>query len=215
MLVLAIDTSTSTIVTGVVRDGSTLAERILVDSGLHNEELIPRIQEVLQEANLTFADLDAVVVGCGPGLFTGLRVGMATAAALGDALHIPVHGVCSLDAIAQRIDAPTALVTIDARRREVFWARYTERTRTQGPEVAAPQSLTENADVVNVPKHLSDLIPAQGRRTYLHPTPAALIACADFQSPAEPLKALYLRRPDVKEPKPKPKSPAVPDVELR
>ena len=77
-------------------------------------------------------DLDAVVVGCGPGPFTGLRVGMATAAAYGQALGIAVHGVCSLDAIG--IDtAGEVLVVTDARRREVYWARYRDGVRVEGP----------------------------------------------------------------------------------
>ncbi|MDO4686239.1 MAG: tRNA (adenosine(37)-N6)-threonylcarbamoyltransferase complex dimerization subunit type 1 TsaB [Corynebacterium sp.] len=214
MLVLAIDTSTSTIVTGVVRDGETLSERILVDSGLHNEELVPQIQQVLCEADANFSDITAVVVGCGPGLFTGLRVGMATGAAIGDALGVPVFGVCSLDAIARRIDAANVLVTVDARRREVFWARYNNGECIAGPGVDAPSVLVEAADVVNVPEYLAAQIPAAGKRTYLCPTPASLVSCADFSSTPGPLVAQYLRRPDVKEPKQKPKSPAIPDVEL-
>ena len=83
------------------------------------------------------ADLDAVVVGCGPGPFTGLRVGMATAAAYGHALGIPVYGVCSLDAIG--VDtAGDVLVVTDARRREVYWARYRDGVRVDGPAVNAP-----------------------------------------------------------------------------
>src|SRR5204862_198305 len=78
------------------------------------------------------ADLDAVVVGTGPGPFTGLRVGMVTAAAIGDAVDVPVYGVCSLDAIAVVAAAPWfggrtgegLLVVTDARRREVDWAAY-------------------------------------------------------------------------------------------
>ncbi len=83
------------------------------------------------------ADLNAVVVGCGPGPFTGLRVGMATAAAYGHALGIPVYGVCSLDAIGGQTTGETLVVT-DARRREVYWARYRDGVRIDGPAVSAP-----------------------------------------------------------------------------
>ena len=96
MLILAIDTSTPTLVTGLVRDGVTVAERILPKCREQEERLVPCVQECLAEVDATFQDVTAIVVGCGPGPFTGLRVGMATAAAFGDALGVPVHGVCSL-----------------------------------------------------------------------------------------------------------------------
>lgn len=212
VLVLAIDTSTPTVVSGLVRDGHTIAQRILPDCRHHNESLVPAIQQCLAEAAAEFAELDAVVVGCGPGPFTGLRVGMVTGAALADALQIPVYGVCSLDAIAQRIDAATLLVATDARRREVYWARYINGERVAGPEVAVPQSLAEPAEVVNVPARYAAAIPAAGRRVDMHPIPESLVSVAVFDGSPAPLTPLYLRRPDAKEPKPKPKSPAVPDV---
>ena len=102
MLVLAIDTATTDLVAGLVevRDGQqpqsagALAERVVATRS-HNELLVPTVVELLAEAGCEFSDLDAVVVGCGPGPFTGLRVGMATASAIGQALGIPVHGVCT------------------------------------------------------------------------------------------------------------------------
>ena len=75
-----------------------LAERVTVDARAHAERLTPNALAALADAGPTMADLDAVVVGCGPGPFTGLRAGMATAAAYAHALDIPVRGVCSLDA---------------------------------------------------------------------------------------------------------------------
>ena len=117
------------------------------------------------------ADLDAVVVGCGPGPFTGLRVGMATAAAYGHALGIPVHGVCSLDAIGVRTSGDTLVVT-DARRREVYWARYRDGVRIAGPAVNAPADVDPGAAraVAGSPEHaaLFDL----PRREPAYPTPA-------------------------------------------
>ncbi|MBW8710923.1 MAG: tRNA (adenosine(37)-N6)-threonylcarbamoyltransferase complex dimerization subunit type 1 TsaB, partial [Mycobacterium sp.] len=98
MLILAIDTATPAVTAGIVRlDGvEVLAERVTVDARAHAERLTPNVLAALGEAGLAVGDLGAVVVGCGPGPFTGLRVGMATAAAYGHALGIPVHGVCSL-----------------------------------------------------------------------------------------------------------------------
>lgn len=196
----------------------TLAEKIIPDTRHHNELLTPAVQEVLVIAGKAFADLTAVVVGCGPGPFTGLRVGMASAAAFGDALGIPVHGVCSLDAIAQRIPADTVLVATDARRREVYWATYHNLTRTDGPNVQAPAMVTpaHPVAVVVVPKNLagqlSELVGVEKR--HLGPDAASLVEVADLSATPAPLEPLYLRRPDAKEPTAKPKSPAIPDVEL-
>jgi tRNA threonylcarbamoyl adenosine modification protein YeaZ len=138
----------------------------------------------LADAGLTVADLNAVVVGCGPGPFTGLRVGMATAAAYGHALGIPVRGVCSLDAIG--IDtAGDALVVTDARRREVYWARYRDGARVDGPAVNAP------ADVPGAAEALA--------RPPAYPTAAGLVRVVpDWTADPAPLVPLYLRRPDAK-----------------
>lgn len=219
MLVLAIDTSTPDLVVGVVDPATgTLHETIIPDTRRHNELLTPTVQETLAGAGKVFADLDAVVVGCGPGPFTGLRVGMASAAAFGDALGIPVYGVCSLDAIAQRIPADTVLVATDARRREVYWATYHNLTRTDGPNVQAPAAVTPThpVAVVVVPEHLADQLSElrDVEKQHLGPDAASLVAVADLTAEPQPLEPLYLRRPDAKEPAARPKSPAIPDVEL-
>ena len=136
-VVLAIDTATPAVTAGVVADGDLLAERVSVDARAHAERITPNVLAALADAGLRMADLGAVVVGCGPGPFTGLRVGMATAAAYGHALGVPVHGVCSLDAIGGQTTGETLVVT-DARRREVYWARYRDGVRIDGPAVSAP-----------------------------------------------------------------------------
>lgn len=184
--VLALDTSTPAVVAGVVRRSplAVLAERVIVDGHGHAERLTPNVVAALDAAGLQMAALDAVVVGCGPGPFTGLRVGMATAAAFGHALGVPVYGVCSLDAIGVQTTGE-ALVITDARRREVYWARYRDGARVHGPGVNAP------ADV-----------PADGserRIEFAAPTPAGLVtAVADWEASPGPLVPLYLRRPDAK-----------------
>ena len=139
--VLALDTSTPAVVAGVLRVddngcATMLAERVAVDAHAHAELLTPNVVAAVADAGLTMAELDAVVVGCGPGPFTGLRVGMATGAAYGHALGVPVHGVCSLDAIGAQTTGDVLVVT-DARRREVYWARYRDGLRIDGPGVAA------------------------------------------------------------------------------
>jgi tRNA threonylcarbamoyl adenosine modification protein YeaZ len=185
-LILAIDTATPAVTAGVVRlDGvEVLAERVTVDARAHAEQLTPNVLGALADAGLTVNDLDAVVVGCGPGPFTGLRVGMATAAAYGHALGIPVHGVCSLDAIGIHT-AGDALVVTDARRREVYWARYRDGVRVEGPAVNAP------ADVPGADDALA--------RPPVYPGVAGLVrAVADWTVAPAPLIPLYLRRPDAK-----------------
>ncbi|MGH3675968.1 MAG: tRNA (adenosine(37)-N6)-threonylcarbamoyltransferase complex dimerization subunit type 1 TsaB, partial [Mycobacterium sp.] len=158
-VILAIDTATPAVTAGIVRrDGDridVLAERVTLDARAHAEQLTPNVLAALADAGLTVTDLTAVVAGCGPGPFTGLRVGMATAAAYGQALGIGVHGVCSLDAIG--IDtAGEVLVVTDARRREVYWARYLDGVRIEGPAVTAPADVPATAGAVaGAPDHVA------------------------------------------------------------
>jgi tRNA threonylcarbamoyl adenosine modification protein YeaZ len=185
-VILAIDTATPAVAAGIVRleDLEVLAERVTVDARAHAEQLTPNVLGALADAGLTVDDLGAVVVGCGPGPFTGLRVGMATAAAYGHALGIPVHGVCSLDAIG--VDTTgEALVVTDARRREVYWARYLDGVRIDGPAVNAPADVQGAVDAFARPP--------------VYPTAAGLVrAVADWTAQPDPLIPLYLRRPDAK-----------------
>ncbi|OBF05541.1 tRNA (adenosine(37)-N6)-threonylcarbamoyltransferase complex dimerization subunit type 1 TsaB [Mycobacterium sp. 852002-10029_SCH5224772] len=199
-LVLALDTSTPAVTAGIVRreDLSVLAQRVTVDARAHAERLTPNVVAALADAGLTMADLGAVVVGCGPGPFTGLRAGMATAAAYGHALGIPVHGVCSLDAIGVYTTGDTLVVT-DARRREVYWARYRDGARVHGPAVNAPADVDPGAaqQVAGSPEHAAMFgLPVCEP---VCPTPAGLVAVVgDWSDEPAPLVALYLRRPDAK-----------------
>ncbi|GAB2929916.1 hypothetical protein GCM10027047_28140 [Rhodococcus aerolatus] len=146
MLVLAVDTATPAVTAGLVELTDTgarvLATRVTVDARAHAEVLTPQVLACLAEIGATPADLEAVVCGDGPGPYTGLRVGMVTAAALADALGVPVHPVCSLDAVAAEAGHPGELLVLtDARRREVYTARYTAGVRTAGPDVVRPADL--------------------------------------------------------------------------
>ena len=173
-------------------------ERITLDARAHAETLTPNVVAAVAEAGLTMADLDAVVVGCGPGPFTGLRVGMATAAAYGHALSLPVYGVCSLDAIGV-LTTGEVLVVTDARRREVYWARYRDGVRIDGPDVAAPADVPVGAAeaVAGSPDHAALFaLPVVGPA---YPTATGLVAAvADWTGEPAPLVPLYLRRPDAK-----------------
>lgn len=200
-LVLAIDTATPAVTAGVLRvDGDAvevLAEQVTVDARAHAERLTPNIVDALADAAVSVDQLDAVVVGCGPGPFTGLRVGMATAAAFGHALGIPVRGVCSLDAIAAGSTGDVLVVT-DARRREVYWARYHDGRRVDGPAVNAAVDVPGGAEAVaGSPEHAA--LFELPRLAPVYPTAAGLVAAvADWVSEPDPLVPLYLRRPDAK-----------------
>ncbi|QFZ24868.1 tRNA (adenosine(37)-N6)-threonylcarbamoyltransferase complex dimerization subunit type 1 TsaB [Saccharothrix syringae] len=215
MLVLALDTATPAVTAGVVeltadKSPRLLAQRVTVNPKAHGELLTPHLLEALAEAGHRPADLDAIVCGSGPGPFTGLRVGLATAAALGQALNRPVYPVPTPDAIA--LDACTGkplLVATDARRKEVYWAAYDAAgRRTEGPHVDRPADLLPKltavaaaagegaelyADVLGLP-----VVDAR------YPSPVSLVAAAaeDLLAGARPaaLTPLYLRRPDAVEP---------------
>lgn len=226
--VLVLDTATTAVVTGVVEvaaDGTatTLAERIITDQRRHAEILTTLMREVLAESGTAGADLAAVVVGCGPGPFTGLRVGMATGAAYADALGLPAYGVGTLDAIdlAQPASEPgTRLVLIDARRREVYWALYAGGQRIAGPDVEAPDLLvTRLADdkptrVLAEPR-FAERFGFDGVDS-VTPTAASLAAAATTrileQAPTESLTPLYLRRPDAVELKDQKRKSLLPQV---
>ena len=145
MLLLALDTSTPA-VTAAVHDGErTLAERTTVDARRHGELLAPAVAEVLGDAGARPRDLTAIAVGVGPGPFTGLRVGLVTARTMAAVLGVPVHGVCSLDVLAVDADVPDGdfLVATDARRREVYWARYAGPwSRLTAPAVGTPAAVS-------------------------------------------------------------------------
>jgi tRNA threonylcarbamoyl adenosine modification protein YeaZ len=201
-LVLAIDTATPAVTAGLVsRDGDrleVLAERVSTDARAHAERITPNVLAALADAGRPMVELSAVVVGCGPGPFTGLRVGMATAAAYGHALGIPVYGVCSLDAIGGQTTGETLVVT-DARRREVYWARYRDGVRIDGPAVSAPADVDVGParSVAGSPDHAALFgLPC---RQPAYPTATGLVASvADWSRPPAALVPLYLRRPDAK-----------------
>jgi len=197
-LVLAIDTSTPAVTAGVVTDGILLAERVSIDARAHAERITPNVLAALADAGRSMSELDAVVVGCGPGPFTGLRVGMATASAYGHALGIPVHGVCSLDAIGGQTRGEVLVVT-DARRREIYWARYRDGVRIEGPAVSAPADVDPGAarSVAVSPEHAAQF----GLPCVEPPYPDSIglvAAVADWSQPPAALVPLYLRRPDAK-----------------
>jgi tRNA threonylcarbamoyl adenosine modification protein YeaZ len=205
VLVLAIDTSSAAVTAAVIDvsadDVVSLSERVTVNARGHGEYLAPNIAAGLAEAGAVAGDLGAIVAGTGPGPFTGLRVGLVTAAVMGELLDVPTYGVCSLDAIAPPAHDGELVVATDARRKEVYWARYLGGVRIEGPEVSRPADVPPGsraaagagarlyADVLGVPILDRD-----------YPSATALVRCAVDRiregAPSEPLTPLYLRRPD-------------------
>jgi tRNA threonylcarbamoyl adenosine modification protein YeaZ len=167
--VLAIDSSTSRTSVAIIEAGAVLFSGFRDGATAHG----PSLPALVQEA-LAVSDVDEVVVGMGPGPFTGLRVGIAFAQSFALAREIPVRGVCSLDAIAAQVDEKDFIITVDARRKEVYWARYTGGMRVGEPAVNFP------ADVSGAPIH-ADLFPDM----------QALVKLTG--NITEPI---YLRRPD-------------------
>ncbi len=165
---LAIDTSTSRTVVGLLDGEKVLFEKYSEGATDHGRA----VSDLVAQALLNNPAPDQVVVGMGPGPFTGLRVGIAFARTFALSRGIPVIGVCSLDAIETGKSDYT--VAIDARRKEMYWARYEGGKRVDGPSV-------------NKPDEVSDFI------IDLYPNVISLIKLAEEQSVSEPY---YLRRPD-------------------
>ncbi len=201
MLLLAFDTATPAI-TVAVHDGDTVIGEAAGHGAMaHGELLAPAIREAMTQAGAAMSDLTDVAVGVGPGPFTGLRVGVVTALTLASTLDLVPHGVCSLDIVAFDVRAEAEfLVATDARRKEVYWARYApDGTRLDGPHVSYPADLAQ--------QHPE--LPTYGRGGELYdgvlspagdagdPRAAVLASAVVARRAIElPLEPLYLRRPD-------------------
>lgn len=193
----------------VSADGiAMLAERCTVDARAHGELLAPGVAAVLREAHARPRDLAAIVAGLGPGPFTGLRVGLVTAASMGQALGIATYGVCSLDAIAWAAADGPILVATDARRREIYWAVYAAGgQRLTEPAVNRPADVLEALARLGVRRAVgegahryADVLNLAVANEPRYPPPAGLAALVADRvragAPTERLTPLYLRRPD-------------------
>jgi len=172
---LAIDTATSRTIVGVVDDGVVLFEEFHEGATDHGKAISQLVAQALKSTKL----VDQVVIGMGPGPFTGLRVGITYAQTFALARSIPWIGVCSLDAI--RIDSTSNIlntdeytVAIDARRKQIYWASYKEGVRVKGPAVDRPEDIDEFI-------------------TNLFPDVRKLVELSSTQNVKEPI---YLRSPD-------------------
>ncbi len=154
MLILGIETAVEHVSVALADHRGILATSLLASDRRHAESLTPMIQFVCAQAGINTTELDAIAVDAGPGLFTGMRVGIATAQSMAWALDIPVIPVCSLDILAQRVTRCDDMIAaaLDARRGEVYWALFRPASETS-PIV---QRLTE--PVVTVPEELAALL---------------------------------------------------------
>jgi tRNA threonylcarbamoyl adenosine modification protein YeaZ len=212
VLIIAFDTATPA-VTVALHDGrDVVACETATDARRHGELLAPAIQAALAVAGAGPGDLTAVAVGVGPGPYTGLRAGLVTARVFGSTLGIPVHGVCTLDIIAARARHAAAgrefVVATDARRREVYWARYSpDGRRLSGPQVDLPAEVAARSPAGTPmagqgPRLYPELAAEVIEPTYPDAADLARIAVDRIARglPAEPAEPLYLRRPDAREP---------------
>lgn len=207
-MLLAFDTATP-LVTVALHDGTAVvAERVSDRAMKHGEQLAPLVAAVLEDAGIVRQDLTAIAVGCGPGPFTGLRVGLVTARTLAYVLELPVYGVCTLDVLAAEAVATGAvsgefLVATDARRKEVYLASYdADGRRIDGPQVLKPADAASSLPVVG---EGATLYPADFPYAAGPARPSAgWLARVVSEELAELLdpEPLYLRRPDAVAPGP-------------
>ncbi|HEY5980666.1 MAG TPA: tRNA (adenosine(37)-N6)-threonylcarbamoyltransferase complex dimerization subunit type 1 TsaB [Microlunatus sp.] len=200
-VVLGVDTATVVCV-GLAIDGEAVAAAQVDDRMAHAEQLTPLIRRVCADAGVAPTELTTVVVGLGPGPYTGLRVGIVTARVLAEIAGARLHGICSLDVIAAQFagshPAGEFVVATDARRKEVYWARYAvDGLRLEGPFVNAahevPRLPTVGPGTLLYPERL---MVVDGPST-LDPATVAVAGPRLADAGVEPL---YLRRPDAAEP---------------
>ena len=171
MSILAIDTAASRTSVVVIENGEVVFSQSRDGAMSHG----PALPELVQAA-IKNREISEVFVGMGPGPYTGLRVGITFAQTFAWARNIPVRGFCSLNAIAAQVNEPDFIVAINARRKEVYWARYTNGVRVEGPDVDLPAVV-----VARGIKVVSDLFP----------DPKYFVNLSEeFTEP------IYLRRPD-------------------
>lgn len=212
MHVLVVDTATPAVTVAVAEiDGTTVSAgsvQVTVNPRAHGELLAPGIRTALSEAGIGMPDLGAVVAGIGPGPYTGLRVGLVTATAIGQALGVPTYGVCSLDGIGAAVpESGRVVAATDARRREIYWRVYEKGTPITKPAVDKPDTVAERIIALGVGRAVGEgavryadvlRVPVTDQPRYPDPLVLAGIAADRVRSgaPSEALTPLYLRRPD-------------------
>lgn len=196
-MIIALDTS-GAIAVSVLDGDRVLAERSTHAPRGHAELLAPMVSACMDSAGVRGSDVTGIVVGTGPGPFTGLRVGLMTARILAHAWDVPVRGCCSLDAVGAAHGGDVTVVA-DARRREVYWATYADGERVDGPGVDAPGDVPVRGDAVGrgallYAAQFPGAVHGDPDPAWLARVVARRLAGGEDDFPTSPL---YLRRPDV------------------
>jgi tRNA threonylcarbamoyladenosine biosynthesis protein TsaB len=226
LLILGIDTTTLSCSVALLQGDNLLAEMTLNIKKTHSERLMPLLDQLLTESGIEREQIEAIAAAAGPGSFTGLRIGLATARALAQGLGVPAVPVCTLEAIAEAVPVPGALICplLDARRSQVYCALYQRAAETPyqietllEPDARTLASLLETLQPYNQPliflgeglnsyaKHIEQGLPG---RAVITPPPfrlcrAALVALrgqtllqTNPQASYLELLPRYLRRPE-------------------
>lgn len=152
MLVLGIETSTPQASVTIGSEQGIIGSCTISRGAAYGEFLLPAVEFLMRQSGLTYRQLSAVAIGLGPGLFTGMRVGVATAKTLAQALSVPIVGVPSLDLLAfdVRYTAKVICPVLDAKRGEVFFAFYRQVpggiARVSEYQVGPPERLAAEFD---------------------------------------------------------------------
>lgn len=210
MLILALDSAGSACSVALWRDGVVLARRFTVMARGQSEVLVPMVGEVMAEAACDFAALDLLAVSVGPGAFTGIRIGLATARALALVVGKKVAGIATTHAVAAAVPVDQhqgrdILVVVDSRRAELWVQRFDAQARPLGPiqallpeQVAAqdggPAVLAGDGAALVAPL-LADAV--MSGITHVDAALVAELAARDWPDHVLPAEPLYLRDADV------------------
>ena len=187
---LAIDTSTSRTTVAIIDQGALLWHGYRDGATSHGDAVPALVAEGLKVQTV----IEQVVVGMGPGPFTGLRVGIAFARTFAMARRIPVIGICSLDAIAALVrDENDFIVATDARRKEIYWAHYRGAIRIEGPSVDLPAVVVAKGLPLFGEGAVKYSI-AQSGEVQFPDLPALVSLSENFEMRVE--EPLYIRHPD-------------------
>jgi len=216
MLILALDSAGSACSVALWRDGDVLARRFAVMARGQSEVLVPMVGEVMAEAGTAFADLDLLAVSVGPGAFTGIRIGLATARALALAAGKPVAGIATTEAVAAAIPAAQrqgrdVLVVMDSRRAELWVQRFGAGLCPSGPiqallpeqvatQMAGPLVLAGDGAALVAPLMTGAIL---ADVTHVDAGLVAELAAKAWPGQVLPAEPLYLRDADITPSRPK------------
>lgn len=197
-MILALDTSSSRTSVALIDGERVLAEKFADGAMSHGEVIGSLVESALACAFTTADKVSAVAVGTGPGPFTGLRVGLSFARTFAWARSIPVWGVCSLDALAADVDHIDFIAVTDARRKEVYWARYVDGKRQGDPAVCKPSDIPAAYSVGEGGFIYADHFVDHHEPRFPSAVQIGLLAQQRDSAGVElPLEPYYLRHPDV------------------